>query len=1421
MKRFLWCVGLVAAMHGCGGGGDPVDGGALDGADDCATGLVRCGDRCVDVSSSPDACGACDVACGDGEVCSGGMCATTCPAGQTDCEGGCFDTDVARAHCGACGAACGDGEVCSSGSCGLSCGGDTPTLCGGGCVDTGRDRDHCGGCDLACGDGEVCADGVCTTSCPSGQLVCDGLCVDPDTDRAYCGATGSCADAEAGVTCDPGAVCVDGACATSCPAGQLECGGRCVDPSTDRAFCGASGDCTGSDAGATCAAGELCAAGSCDVSCPAGQIECGGACVDPATDRDFCGASGACTGADAGASCAAGEVCAAGACATSCPPGQIECGGRCVDPDSDRNFCGASASCAGPDAGDICGAGEVCAAGTCATSCPSGQLVCGGRCVDPSSDRAFCGAAGTCSGPDAGAACVSGEICVAGACATSCPSGQIACGGRCVDPNTDRAYCGASMDCGGANAGVTCGAGEVCAAGICDTSCPAGQIACGGRCVDPNTDRVFCGASMDCAGANAGAMCSAGEVCAAGTCATSCPSGQVDCAGRCVDPSTDPTYCGASADCAGMNAGDTCTAGEVCAAGVCSASCPSGQVACGGRCVDPSTDPVYCGASADCAGMNAGDTCASGEVCGMGTCTVSCPSGQLACGGRCVDPDTDPVYCGAAGDCAGVNAGDTCASGEVCGMGTCSLSCPSGQIACGGRCVDPDTDRAFCGASGTCAGMSAGTTCSPGEICAMGACTTSCSMPFSDCMGVCTDTDIDPANCGGCGTACAAATNATPVCVGGGCGQVCNSGFADCNVDLSDGCEADLSSASSCGACGNVCASGVCDAGSCGHRSLDAAFGLGTGEHEFAIGGGTVPLYVDDDFDGGGWVLVGRGREDWGFSDAGAGMPEDVRTGRGTTAAFTPTYLASALIQELIDNSAGIDFTDTEIWLRRAAAADGSGYQDVRWRPLSRTTWTWVYDGGGPGVESYGAPIGFGISHVVGPSAFGPGGTYPSTNTEDTFAYGSVTPNDYQRVFTWDWGGHGNKDGFGYGLSTTGGSTSPTTFLYSENAGDHPLPYTEVYVRRRRVVTAFSGDANLSTFNTAGRSCADGGEMVSYSVTGLGAMDATLSAAPSAGCLSAGDEVLLINLQGHAGSAVNVGNVEVLQVASVAGSTVTFTAPKSNFYGDGASDDTNLGAGAGTQRVVLQRVPVFDAVTVAAGVTLTVSPWDGTRGGVFAMRATSGFTLDGAVDVSGRGYRGGARNTTAFFNGAQGESIVGVGAPNTTSANVGGGGGGTGEACGSFGHPGGGGGHTAAGGAGAGGGCGGGAGMAYGVAGRWLFGSGGGSGGADNTLADNPPGGFGGAGGGIAVLIGDVSGAGAVLAEGASGEGDPMGVSCTGASTTSCWDYSGPGGGGAGGTVATSGAFGATVSVAGGPGGFGYDPATDDGGAGSVGVVNP
>jgi hypothetical protein len=48
--------------------------------------------------------------------------------------------------------------------------------------------------------------------------------------------------------------------------------------------------------------------------CAGDLIRCDGTCIDPLTDDAYCGASGACTGASAGAACGMGLACEAGAC---------------------------------------------------------------------------------------------------------------------------------------------------------------------------------------------------------------------------------------------------------------------------------------------------------------------------------------------------------------------------------------------------------------------------------------------------------------------------------------------------------------------------------------------------------------------------------------------------------------------------------------------------------------------------------------------------------------------------------------------------------------------------------------------------------------------------------------------------------------------------------------------------------------------------------------------------------------------------------------------------------------------------------------------------------------------------------------------------------------------------------------------------
>jgi len=88
----------------------------------------------------------------------------------------------------------------------------------------------------------------------------------------------------------------------------------------------------------------------------------------------------------------------------------------------------------------------------------------------------------------------------------------------------------------------------------------------------------------------------------------------------------------------------------------------------------------------------------------------------------------------------------------------------------------------------------------------------SCENGWTDCDGLAetgceADLLSDPQNCSACGVVCGPYDHATPACENGTCaiGQ-CDSGWDDCNGQLSDGCEQDVSSdIANCGACGNVC----------------------------------------------------------------------------------------------------------------------------------------------------------------------------------------------------------------------------------------------------------------------------------------------------------------------------------------------------------------------------------------------------------------------------------------------------------------------------------------------------------------------------------------------------------------------------------------------------------------------------------------
>jgi RHS repeat-associated protein len=280
---------------------------------------------------------------------------------------------------------------------------------------------------------------------------------------------------------------------------------------------------------------------------------------------------------------------------------------------------------------------------------------------------------------------------------------------------------------------------------------------------------------------------------------------------------------------------------------------------------------------------------------------------------------------------------------------------------------------------------------------------------------------------------------------------------------------------------------------------------------------------------------------------------------------------------------------------------------------------------------------------------------------------------------------------------------------------------------------------NLNVDSISGRSCADA---ISFSVISLTSNSATLNSNPS-GYLSVGDEIILTNLQGYASNSTNVGNYEFFRVLNVTDTGVTFNSNKMKFYGDGINDDSNIGINTTQQKVIIQRVPNYQNLTVNG--TLTSSSWNGVIGGMLVFRVHGEFTGAGTgiISLGNKGYRG------AYGGGAQGHNgLPGEGINGGVTGTIGGGGGG--QLSGGSGGGGNYGGSATAGGNHAG--VGGVAGSAYGdqTIDKLFLGAGGGG---SAALSNNPSnGGMGGNGGGILFAIArNIDFAGAIENDGSEG----------------------------------------------------------------------
>jgi gliding motility-associated-like protein len=157
--------------------------------------------------------------------------------------------------------------------------------------------------------------------------------------------------------------------------------------------------------------------------------------------------------------------------------------------------------------------------------------------------------------------------------------------------------------------------------------------------------------------------------------------------------------------------------------------------------------------------------------------------------------------------------------------------------------------------------------------------------------------------------------------------------------------------------------------------------------------------------------------------------------------------------------------------------------------------------------------------------------------------------------------------------------------------------------------------------------------------------------------LSAGDLIMIIQMQGATinstqdttwGAVTNYGNCglnEFAQVQSVSGTTIiNLQCPLQNNY-------------TATGNVQVVRIPRYTTLTINAGDTLICDAWNGVTGGIIAVEVQDNTIINGAINATEQGFRGGAlmnlpsgpdsstifasTNTGSAYGAQKGEGIAG------------------------------------------------------------------------------------------------------------------------------------------------------------------------------------
>lgn len=204
-------------------------------------------------------------------------------------------------------------------------------------------------------------------------------------------------------------------------------------------------------------------------------------------------------------------------------------------------------------------------------------------------------------------------------------------------------------------------------------------------------------------------------------------------------------------------------------------------------------------------------------------------------------------------------------------------------------------------------------------------------------------------------------------------------------------------------------------------------------------------VYCDMTNDGGGWMLVGSGREgrednnasfrSW-WLDAGNGtFSTELKAANltDTVANRNPRYMPAAWVRAA---AGGSTWDSVELLVNRVSTAGSFYYR------TGTGTFAWSQFNPGGGVDS--GTIASSSISVTGYDAAWRGGTASNTSTGATWPDYFPAGNDGTRNFTWTWSGHRATVGQGYQGWSAGASVTTGFQVASEG---HAIQMVNIFVR--------------------------------------------------------------------------------------------------------------------------------------------------------------------------------------------------------------------------------------------------------------------------------------------------------------------------------------------------------------------------------------